>query len=233
MARTLRERLALVVKLAGLTVPILAGVGLGQLASPYLPGFTAWVNTLGAIAPVAFIVAYIIATVCMLPAFLLTMAGGAIFGIIPGAALVMVGATIGAVIAFTLGRTVLRGWVAARVAQNETLTVIDRVIGEDGLKLMFLIRLSGAAPFVLTNYALGVTTVRLPHFALAMLGMIPTNLAFAAFGRAGVQTGAEKPTWLLAIGITATVVLTVSVTRIAQRAIREAEARRAMRELGT
>lgn len=232
MARTLRERLSILVKLIGLTIPILVGVGLGQLASPYLPGFSAWVNTLGALAPIAFVVAYIVATVCMLPAFLLTMAGGAIFGITKGAALVMIGGTIGAVIAFTLGRTILREHVAKRVAQNETLSVIDRVIGEDGLKLMFLIRLSGAAPFVLTNYALGVTTVRLPHFALAMIGMLPTNLAFAAFGHAGVQTGGEKPTWLLAIGITATVVLAVTATRIAQRAIREAEAKKAMRELG-
>jgi uncharacterized membrane protein YdjX (TVP38/TMEM64 family) len=180
---------------------------------------------------VAFVAAYIVVTICMLPAFVLTMAGGAVFGVLEGSVLVFIGSTIGALIAFTLGRTILRDRVAEQVRKNETLTVIDRVIGEDGLKLMFLIRLSGMAPFVLTNYALGVTTVRPRDFVLAMLGMIPTIGAFAAFGAAGVKTGAEKPTWLIGIGIVATIVLTVTVTRIAKRAIREAEARKSMREL--
>jgi uncharacterized membrane protein YdjX (TVP38/TMEM64 family) len=189
------------------------------------------VHGLGALAPVAFVAAYIVVTICMLPAFVLTMAGGAVFGVLEGSVLVFIGSTIGALIAFTLGRTILRDRVAEQVRKNETLTVIDRVIGEDGLKLMFLIRLSGMAPFVLTNYALGVTTVRPRDFVLAMLGMIPTIGAFAAFGAAGVKTGAEKPTWLIGIGIVATIVLTVTVTRIAKRAIREAEARKSMREL--
>jgi uncharacterized membrane protein YdjX (TVP38/TMEM64 family) len=233
MARPLREHLSNAVKLVGLVIPIAIGVGIGRLASPYLPEFTAWVNTLGAFAPTAFVVAYVAVTVFMFPAFLLTMAGGAIFGIAKGAALVFAGSAVGGTIAFLLGRTVLREWVARRVAQHETLTVLDRVIGEDGLKLMFLIRLSGAVPFVLTNYALGVTTVRLRDFILAMFGMLPTIFAFAAFGNAGVQTGGQRqPTWLIAIGVTATVVLTVTITRIAQRALREAEVRRNMRELG-
>lgn len=231
MARTLREQLTTVAKLASLALPILVGVGVGRLASPYLPGFSTWVHGLGSLAPAAFVLAYVVITICMMPAFLLTMAGGAVFGVVEGSVLVFAGSTIGAVIAFTLGRTILRDRVAQQVQRNATLTVIDRVIGEDGLKLMFLIRLSGMAPFVLTNYALGVTTVRLRDFVLAMFGMIPTIFAFAAFGQAGVQTGAEKPTWLIGIGIAATVLLTVTVTRIAKRAIREAEARKDMQAL--
>lgn len=231
MARTLREQITTVAKLASLALPIALGIGVGRLASPYLPGFSAWVHGLGALAPVAFVVGYVLVTVCMLPAFVLTMAGGAVFGVLQGSILVFIGSTIGAIIAFTLGRTILRERVAQQVQRNATLTVIDRVIGEDGLKLMFLIRLSGMAPFVLTNYALGVTTVRLRDFVLAMFGMIPTIGAFAAFGHAGVQTGAEKPTWLLGLGIAATILLTVTITRIAQQAIREADARKAMTEL--
>jgi uncharacterized membrane protein YdjX (TVP38/TMEM64 family) len=231
MARTFREHATTIAKLAGLALPIALGIGVGKLASPYLPAFSTWVHGLGALAPVAFVAAYVVVTICMLPAFVLTMAGGAVFGVLQGSLLVFLGSMIGAVIAFLLGRTILRERVAEQVRKNETLTVIDRVIGEDGLKLMFLIRLSGMAPFVLTNYALGVTTVLLRDFALAMFGMIPTIGAFAAFGRAGVQTGAEKPTWLLGLGIVATIALTVTVTRIARRAIREAEARKAMKAL--
>jgi uncharacterized membrane protein YdjX (TVP38/TMEM64 family) len=231
MARTFREYLGIATKLAGMVVPILAGVALGKLASPYLPQFTAWVNTLGAWAPVAFVLAYTVAAVCMLPCFLLTMAGGAVFGIGRGSGLVLVGATLGAVCAFMLGRTILRSWVAKQIAKNETLTVVDRVIGQEGLRLMFLIRLSGTLPYVLTNYALGVTTVRLRDFVIAMVGMLPTIAAYAAFGQAGVQSAdgkASMPSWVLGLGIAATVLLAVLLTRIAQRAIREAEARHAM-----
>jgi uncharacterized membrane protein YdjX (TVP38/TMEM64 family) len=162
------------------------------------------------------------------------MAGGAIFGIVKGALLVLVGATLGGIGAFLLGRTVLREWVAKQVAKNATLTVVDRVIGQEGLRLMLLIRMSGAVPFVLTNYALGVTTVRLRDFAIAMIGMTPTILAYAAFGQAGVQSATGKasmPSWVLGLGIAATVVLAVLLTRIAQRAIREAEVRQAMHTL--
>lgn len=234
MARSLRAHASTAVKLAGMVVPILLGIGLGRLASPYLPQFTAWVNTLGAWAPLAFVVAYIGAAILMLPAFLLTMAGGAVFGIVNGALLVLLGATLGGICAFLLGRTVLREWVAKQVAKNATLTVVDRVIGQEGLRLMLLIRMSGAVPFVLTNYALGVTTVRLRDFAIAMIGMTPTILAYAAFGQAGVQSAngkASMPSWVLGLGIAATVLLAVLLTRIAQRAIREAEARQAMQTL--
>lgn len=236
MARTFREHLVTVGKLAGMVAPILLGIGLGRLASPYLPQFTAWVNTLGAWAPAAFVAAYMTAAVFMLPAFLLTMAAGAVFGIAKGSALVLLGATLGGICAFLLGRTILRSWVAKQVAKNATLTVVDRVIGQEGLRLMFLIRLSGAVPYVLTNYALGVTTVRLRDFAIAMIGMTPTTLAYTAFGQAGVQSAdgkASMPGWVIGLGITATVLLAVLLTRIAQRAIREAETRHAMSALAT
>jgi uncharacterized membrane protein YdjX (TVP38/TMEM64 family) len=173
---------------------------------------------------------YVLATVCMMPAFLLTIAGGAVFGLARGSMLVFVGSTIGAAIAFTLGRTVLRGWVSAQIAKHQTLQIVDRVIGQEGLKLMFLLRLSGIAPFVLTNYAMGVTSVSLPHFMLAMLGMIPTIATYTAVGQAGAQTpGAGAiPAWMLWMGVSAAIVLAVLVTRIVQKALREAQMRENM-----
>jgi uncharacterized membrane protein YdjX (TVP38/TMEM64 family) len=198
-----------------------------------MPGFTAWVNSLGAWAPAAYVAGYVLATVCMMPAFLLTIAGGAVFGLLKGSILVFIGSTIGAAIAFTLGRTVLRGWVSAQIAKNSTLQIVDRVVGQQGLKLMFLLRLSGIAPFVLTNYAMGVTSVSLGQFLLAMLGMIPTIATYAAVGQAGAQTpGAGTiPSWMLWMGVSAAVVLAVMVTRIVQRALREAQVRQDMETL--
>jgi uncharacterized membrane protein YdjX (TVP38/TMEM64 family) len=99
---------------------------------------------------------------------------------------------------------------------------------------MFLLRLSGIAPFVLTNYAMGVTSVTLGQFLFAMLGMIPTIATYAAVGQAGAQTpGAGSiPSWMLWMGVTAAIVLAVMVTRIVQKALREAQVREDMTAVG-
>jgi uncharacterized membrane protein YdjX (TVP38/TMEM64 family) len=123
----------------------------------------------------------------------------------------------------------LRASVARRVAAHPTLSAVDRVIGDDGLRLMFLLRLSPAIPFVLSNYALGVTRVRTRDFMLAMPGMLPIIASYAAFGAAGAQAAHNKgtlPMPVLALGVIATVVLGLLFARMTQRALRDAEARR-------
>ena len=213
---------------AGIAVPLIAGISIGQLATPYLPGFSTWVQTLGVWAPLAFLGAYVGVVLLMLPAFLLAMAAGAVFGVVNGSLLVLTGATVGGTLAFRLGRTVLRASVARRVAAHPTLSAVDRVIGDDGLRLMFLLRLSPAIPFVLSNYALGVTRVRTRDFVMAMPGMLPIIASYAAFGAAGAKAANGKgalPMPVLVLGIVATVVLGLLFARMTQRALREAEGR--------
>ena len=217
---------------AGVAVPLVFGLAVARLLSPYLPAFADWVHTLGAWAPFAFVGAYIVVCVFMLPAFLLIIVAGAVFGLVKGTLLVLVSATLGGTAAFLIGRYLAREQVAKRVAKNPMLTAIDRVVGEDGLRLVFLLRLSPVIPFVLTNYALGVTRVRLPHFMIGTLGLTPIVLTYAALGSASGAgprpdgSSAVSPT-VWAIGIVATVILGVLLTRIAQRALREAEASKA------
>lgn len=229
-ARTIAQNAT---KLVGMLAPVGVGLGASKLAAPFLPGFTAWVDSLGAWAPAAFVAGYVVATVAMMPAFLLTIAGGAVFGLVRGAVLVFVGSTVGAVLAFLLGRTILRDWVAKQIAKNPTMVAIDRVVGQEGFKLMILLRLSGIAPFVLTNYAMGVTSVTLRQFVIAMLGMIPTIAVYAAVGEAGAAAPgkATLPPAMLVIGIGCAIVLAVLVTRIVQRALREAQTEQHMQTL--
>lgn len=228
MRALLTSLLTPLLRLLGLTAPLALGVGIGQAATPYLPAFSGWVATLGAWAPVAFIGAYVVACVCMLPAFLLTMAAGAVFGLLQGTLLVMAGATLGAVSAFLIGRHLARERVRARVEGHPTLRAIDRAVGEQGLRLMFLLRLSPAIPFVLANYSLGVTRVRLRDFVAAMPGLLPTVLTYAALGAAAgmgaAPGGARVHPAVLAVGVAATVLLGALLARIAQRALREGRA---------
>ncbi len=229
----MRFDLKTISRTVGVAIPIVFGLLVGRMLSPWLPQLADWVNTLGAWAPIAFVGAYVAVVLLMLPAFLLTMAGGAVFGTFKGGLLVMIGALLGGTAAFLIGRYVARAQVAKRVARNHTLAAIDRVVGEDGLRLVFLLRLSPAVPFVLTNYALGVTRVKLRDFVLGTFGLAPIVFTYAAYGSAtgaGPNPDGSSPIsgTLLVAGIVVTVVLGLLLARIAQRALNEADLARAV-----
>jgi uncharacterized membrane protein YdjX (TVP38/TMEM64 family) len=212
-------------RLAALAVPVAIGLIGARLLVPFLPDFARLVEQMGVWAPVAFVVAYVVVVICMMPAFLLIMVGGAVFGLAKGTLLSMVGALVGGTLAFLIARHFARDLVVRRIAGHPALASIDRVVGEDGMKIVFLLRLSAAVPFVLSNYALGVTRVPLPHFMLGTIGLIPTVLTYAAYGSAS-STGVDgKPTMspvVVGLGIAATVLLGILLTRIAQKALRDA-----------
>jgi uncharacterized membrane protein YdjX (TVP38/TMEM64 family) len=216
-------------KAVGVAIPIVFGLMLGRLLSPYLPQFSTWVHTLGLWAPIAYVAAYVVVVVLMLPAFLLIMVGGAVFGVVEGTALAMCGALVGGSCAFLIARYLARDLVQRRVAKNPTLVTIDRAVGERGMGIVFLLRLSPAIPFVLSNYALGVTRVRLIDYVVGTTGLLPIVLTYAAYGSAsgaGPRADGSSPIspLVMTIGIVATVILAVILTRIVQRALADAEA---------
>ena len=215
------------VKAVAIAIPIVFALLLGRFLAPWLPEFSAWVHTLGVWAPVVFVSAYIAVVVLMLPAFLLIIAGGAVFGVVKGAMLAMTGAMTGGAAAFLVARYLARAVVERRVAATPPLAAIDRVIGEDGLRLVFLLRLSPVIPFVLSNYALGVTRVRFRDFLIGTLGLAPIVVTYAAFGSASaagphLDGSPTLSPLVLTLGIVITVVLGIVLTRMVQRALREA-----------
>ncbi len=219
------------IRLMGLVVPLAFSLLILRWLSPWLPSFAVWVESLGIWAPVAYVAAYITAVVFMLPAFLLIIAGGAVFGIWYGAALALTGAIGGATIAFLVARYWARERVARHITRNPLLNSLDNAIGKNGLRLVFLLRLSPVVPFVLTNYALGATRVRLQDFLLGTVGLAPIVLTYAALGKvSGAQAvDGSNPVsvTVLAVGIAATVILGVLLTRMVQNAISEAGIRTA------
>ncbi len=188
-----------------------------------------WVESLGVWGGVAFMGIYILATIAFLPASLLTLAAGVVFGVVWGSVYVFVGATLGAIAAFLVGRYLLRGWVSRKVASNQKFTAIDTAVAQEGLKIVLLTRLSPVFPFNLLNYAFGVTGVTLKDYALGSIGMIPGTIMYVYIGSlagdiAKIGT-ANQPTdstlqWVINIvGLIATIVVTVFVTRIATKAL--------------
>lgn len=190
-----------------------------------------WIDSLGTVGAIAFIILYIIATVAFLPGSILTLGAGVVFGVIWGSIYVFIGATLGATAAFLVGRYLARGWVAEKIADNKKFAAIDRAVGREGLKIVLLTRLSPIFPFNLLNYAFGVTDVSLKDYFIGSVGMIPGTIMYVYIGSLagnlamiGTQTQPTNPTvqWTIRIiGFIATVAVTVYVTRIAKKALEE------------
>ncbi len=215
----------------------LAAVGaivfFGRQAGDYFLDFANWVKGQGALGPVIFIVGYAVGVIAFAPGAILTMLGGAIFGLWAGTAWVFFGATAGSAGAFLIARYLAREAVAQKIEDNAKFAAIDKAIGEQGLKIVFLLRLTPIFPFSFGNYALGLTRVRFVDYLLAAFGTIPGtflyvfygkaigDIAALAAGNAEIQQGWEK--WLfLGIGLAATIAVTAVVTRIASKALKQA-----------
>ena len=203
----------------------------GRSLAPRLLILLAHIQSLGPAAPAAFIVIYAFAVVALIPASLLTIAGGAVFGLIRGVVYALVGATLGSTLAFLLGRYVARRMVARRLASMPRLVTIERAVSARGRRIVFLLRLSPVVPFNFLNYALGLTTISLWDFIAASLGTVPgafvyayagkvTGEALALAGQAQVPKDASYYAVLLA-GLAATVAATTVVTRTARRALQD------------
>lgn len=223
------RRLFTRIALGAIAVAVL--VVLVRAGGSYIPAFAAWVNDLGVWGPVVFIVGYAAAAVAFLPGSILTLAAGAIFGIAAGVLYVFIAAVLGSSAAFLVSRYLARGAIERRLAGNARFAAIDRAVGAEGRKIVFLLRLSPVFPFNVLNYALGLTQVRFADYLVASVGMLPGTLLYVYYGKlagdvAALAGGArvEKGAGyygVLVLGLVATVLVTLVVTRTARRALRD------------
>ncbi len=191
----------------------------------------AWIDAAGPIGPLVFFGLYIAACVLMLPGLILSLGAGAVFGVVNGSLLVSLSSTAGATAAFLVGRYLARDLVARRVAGNAMFSSIDEAVASEGWKIVGLTRLSPVFPFNLLNYAFGLTRVSLRDYVLASwIGMMPGTVMYVYLGslagslaELGTKEGgnARSPAeWALyAVGLIATVAVTVVITRIARHAL--------------
>jgi uncharacterized membrane protein YdjX (TVP38/TMEM64 family) len=183
-----------------------------------------WLEHLGYWAPIVFVVLYVASCVAVLPASVLTLGGGAVFGVLKGAILVNIAATLGATAAFLVGRYVARDWVTRRFGHHPTFAAIDRAVAEEGWKIVFLTRLAPMFPFFLMNYVYSLTRVRFSHYLLATwLGIIPGSTLFVFIGWTLRQAGSQQSSltdrlkygFIIVTGIIASIYL----SRVARRAL--------------
>jgi uncharacterized membrane protein YdjX (TVP38/TMEM64 family) len=182
-------------------------------------------------APVAFMLIYAVSVVALVPASVLTMAGGAVFGLVRGAAFSFGGALLGSTVAFLLGRYVVCRAIERKLATMPRFAAIDRAVSAQGRRIVFLLRLSPIVPFNFLNYALGVTRISIKDFVIASAGTLPgavmyayagkvTGEALALAGQAELPKNASYYAILVA-GLAATLAATTVITRTARRALRD------------
>lgn len=183
---------------------------------------------LGPWAPVLFVAAYIAVSVTLAPAFLLTVTAGAVFGIWRGSALVLLGALLGASVVFGLASPLSRTRLIRRLNRAPRIAAVRGAIVGDGVRIMFLLRLSPVVPFTWLNYALALSGVSFRNYLIALTGMLPTIVLYTYYGKivgdvALLAAGARPRGWeyyaLLVAGLIATVVSTTLIARAARRSV--------------
>lgn len=177
----------------------------------------AWLSGLGLLAPFAYLGLYAVGTIAFLPGTLFALAGGALFGPVWGSLLNLVGATIGASLAFLIARYLAGDWVAARTG-GRLQRMIGGVEAEDWRFVAF-VRLVPLFPFNLTNYALGLTRIKfVPYVVTSLICMAPGAIAYTWLGHAGREALSGDTSairyGLLALGLLAAIAF---LPRLARR----------------
>lgn len=192
-----------------------------------------WIGSLGIWGPLVFGLIYLAAVVALMPGSALTLAAGALFGLVGGTIMASLASTAGAALAFLTSRYLARDRIAAKLQHYPKFDTIDKAIGERGWKIVALLRVSPAVPFNLQNYLYGLTGIRFwPCVLTSWLAMLPGTFLYVYLGHIGRESleaaagGAERPRgaaeWtMLIVGLLATIVVIVYITSLARKALRQ------------
>jgi uncharacterized membrane protein YdjX (TVP38/TMEM64 family) len=161
----------------------------------------AWLNSWGIWAPIAYVLAYAIGTILLLPSTPLNLAGGALFGLWGGTLWSSLGAIGAALLTFSFARTIGRDWVASRLAGQ--WEAIDADIRRSGLLYLFAIRLLPILPYGFVNLAAGLTAVTWRDYTIGTtIGTVLGLLPFIAIGSSGRDLMQGGSIWGLILALT-------------------------------
>lgn len=200
----------------------------------FLIQFSDFLEGYGPVGYALFVAVYAGLEILAIPAIPLTMSAGLLFGNVTGTIIVSISGTIAATVAFLVARYFARERIMKLVEGNKKFVAIDKAIGENGFRVVTLLRLSPLLPFSLGNYLYGLTSVKLVPYVLgSWLGMLPGTWAYVsagAFGRAFIQEEAEgglqggnEQLLTLGLGLLATAIAATYVTRLAKDATKDIE----------
>ena len=208
----------------GLCAASAAGLAIGWLwpegMSSSAAAFLDVVRNLGDTGMLIFALAQtVIAMTGLVPAALLGVVAGAIYGLTTGFVLVAASTMIGSLLGFLIARSTLRGFVEPILARHPAFTHGDGFVARDGWRSVCLLRVSPVMPFAVTSYVLGLSSIGVRDYVVGTLASLPSLLAYVFLGTlpdAGLSTSSRFTPlhWaLLAAGAAATSLFLVRVGR--------------------
>ena len=185
-----------------------------------------WIASLGVWGPVVYVGVYIVATVAALPGSAMSLIAGALFGSVWGTVCVSIGSTVGASLAFLIGRYIARDAVSRWLSGKDKFVKLDPMTEQYGAVIVALTRLVPLFPFNLLNYGLGLTKVRFWTYVFwSWLCMLPFTVVYVVGVDAiveGVRRG-EVP-WVLVGIVAGMIVLLALLIRHARARLKAGEA---------
>jgi uncharacterized membrane protein YdjX (TVP38/TMEM64 family) len=180
-------------------------------------------QSLGASGMVAFILIQILVAMSgVLPASLIGIASGVVYGVSLGFGIATLSTMTGAILAFLLSRSLLRPIIAGLIERRNRLRNFDSMLARDGWRVVFLLRLSPIMPFAVTSYALGISSISFRHYLIGCLASLPSLLGYVFIGSltttglAAISHGSSPLKWaLVGLGIVATALVTWRIGKLA------------------
>jgi uncharacterized membrane protein YdjX (TVP38/TMEM64 family) len=159
------------------------------------------IGNYGALAPLVYIFIYVVAPALFLPGLPVTIVGGILFGPFWGVVYAIIGATLGASVAFLVSRYLAREWVE-RQLRSPKWRRLDGAVERHGWKVVAFTRLVPLFPFNLLNYAFGLTKIRFRDYVIAtFLCMLPACIAFIVFSSSLLDIVRGKVSSTFVIGL--------------------------------
>ncbi len=178
----------------------------------------AWVRSLGALGPVAFVGAYVLLTMVASPMWPLTVLSGVLFGPVVGVALASLASTITAAGGMFGARYLVRDFVEPRLRRSRHFRRLNALIEAHGPVVVAFTRLAPLFPFSPLNLAFGLTSVRGTTYVFwSWLCMLPMTVVYVVGGTAVKTAVAERRIPWPAVGVAAAVAVGVFLVGRAMR----------------
>lgn len=160
----------------------------------------------GSWAALIFVLIYIVTTSLGVPGTVMTIAGGAVFGLGWGTFLSVIGATLGALAAFWIARYLWRDWAMSKFGQHKMLIRFNQAVAKEPLKFVLAVRFVPISPFNLVNFLFGLTPIHwVDYTAGTFFGIMPGTLAYTWLGVTGEQAleGGDRLPFFVALAFLA------------------------------
>lgn len=181
----MKRRIAVRIVAVAAILAIIILVVLKLPAKAWLESFIGWIRSLGVPGAFLYGVVYAAGAIAMVPGSALTAGAGLVYGTVIGVLIVSPASIAGATGSFLIARYFARDWVERKLRAYPRFAAIDRAVEKQGFKVVLLIRLQPIVPFVLLNYGLGLTRVRLRDYVIASwIGMLPATILYVYLGSA-------------------------------------------------